>query len=62
MTAWPKIHHGCGAVFTEEQWKRLERIPDWRFDDGVVLEQRNCVCGSTLAIEVDDDTKDEAAQ
>lgn len=37
----------CGHAYTAQQWAELELVGDV---DGV-LEQRNCVCGSTISRE-----------
>lgn len=49
----------CGRDFTPEQWGDLELVghqsqftEDGEIDQNVGLELRNCVCGSTLSVEV----------
>jgi hypothetical protein len=43
--------HACGASFTLEEWFALPYVGTTR-DDVVILEQRNCPCGSTLALPI----------
>lgn len=43
--------HGCGRSFTLEEWIALPYVGIHE-DDAVVLEMRNCPCGSTLGLEV----------
>jgi hypothetical protein len=42
---------GCGCEYTPEQWQALPYVGVMR-DDVEALELRNCVCGSTLAVEM----------
>lgn len=42
---------GCGLVHDHAAWSALPYVGDMH-DEDVVLELRNCRCGSTLAIEV----------
>lgn len=45
----------CHAVYIEQMWQTLElvgRIDD-RHEGGELLEQRNCVCGSTMTKELE---------
>ena len=40
---------GCGRLYELQEWEKLHYVGD--MDDTVeVLEMRNCVCGSTIAI------------
>lgn len=40
----------CGHAYTRETWGALDYAGEQPAEDGEVLELRNCVCGSTLAI------------
>jgi len=41
----------CGRVFTADEWGLLEYVGEI-VDDVESLELRNCICGSTLAVEL----------
>lgn len=45
----------CGRSFTEDEWLLLPFVGKSGTDDGdpdpIVIELRNCPCGSTIAIE-----------
>ena len=40
----------CGKVYDREHWEALPLVGPSRMDWGEVQELRNCVCGSTIAI------------
>jgi hypothetical protein len=45
-----KVDHNRLRELPEKEWNALERRKDWDFEDGEILEQRDCPrCGSTLA-------------
>jgi hypothetical protein len=47
---WPKVC-ACGSTYSARGWSSLELVGE--HDDGVdLLELRNCVCGSTLAVAI----------
>ena len=54
---WPKICRCCDTIYTRQGWGRLHRVGfmgHFRHRGSVyALELRDCVCGSTLAIEVE---------
>lgn len=52
MNAWPKIC-GCGVVHYPGVWTELSFVGFMDDCDGGRLELRNCVCRSTLAVEVE---------
>lgn len=41
----------CGRSYTKEAWEKLHRLPNWDFEDEI-LEVRNCVCGSTISVQI----------
>lgn len=44
----------CGRTYTRAELNRLERKPDYPSEDEsgrYILEQRDCACGNTLALE-----------
>lgn len=50
-----KVCTKCGNTFTKAQWERLPQIglqviPAWKDEPEEILDLRNDVCGSTLAI------------
>lgn len=48
----------CGETHTLEQWRKLPLRGVQTFSDGLdppKLEIRNCVCGSTRALEINND-------
>lgn len=50
-----KVCSKCGRTFTKEQWEQLPQIglqviPAWKDEPEEILDLRNDVCGSTLAI------------
>jgi hypothetical protein len=48
----------CGKVHNELSWKNLKHIGNQEgFDDIPSMELRNCPCGSTLAIPVNENLK-----
>jgi hypothetical protein len=47
------VRCACGAQFTLEQWGKLELAGVQDDEDAVMLEMRNCPCGSTRARTVD---------
>ncbi len=47
---------GCGRSYTLEQWRKLPWVGEWK-DEVETLELRNCVCKSTIAIEINKDGK-----
>jgi hypothetical protein len=47
---WPK-RCLCGAVYDEESWRALLHRGTV-VEEETTLELRNCVCGSTIAIEL----------
>lgn len=54
---FPKRCTCCGLLYTAEQWAALpfpNRSPDgvYRSEGVATLEMRDCVCGSTLAVEL----------
>ena len=44
---------GCGCRYDAGAWQALPLVGH-QVDDVACLEMRDCVCGSTLAVEVDD--------
>ena len=42
----------CRRDYTESTWSRLDRVGLMSDGEGGCLSLRNCVCGSTLAIEM----------
>lgn len=46
-------HCSCGRAHTREQWSALEYCGVMDLDGSQPLELRNCVCGSTRAIEIE---------
>lgn len=42
----------CGAIHTEVEWSCLRLVGLQDDGDGGWLEMRNCVCNSTIAIQV----------
>ena len=51
----------CGRAHTSEEWLKLPLVGLQRFPWGEVLELRNCVCGSTRAVEVQEPVIDACA-
>lgn len=48
-------HCDCGAGYTKECWADLPYLGRLQaFGDMAAIELRNCVCGSTIAVKVDD--------
>jgi hypothetical protein len=47
------VRCACGLQFTLEQWSKLDLAGVQDDEDGVMLEMRNCPCGSTRARTVD---------
>jgi hypothetical protein len=43
---------GCGRCFTRAQWRELQYVGA-QADDVETLELRNCPCGSTIAVVVE---------
>jgi hypothetical protein len=43
---------GCGRCFTRAQWRELQYVGA-QVDDIETLELRNCPCGSTIAVVVE---------
>ena len=55
MTIHPRtvVHCGCGAQYTIGQWHRLAFVGLTDAEDPeMILELRNCTCGSTKALEL----------
>ena len=48
---FPRTCTCCGATYTREQWDALPAKPLWRIE-GLVLEQRDCPCTNTMAMEI----------
>lgn len=46
------VRCACGAAWTTKQWAELELV-GIQDDEGVMIEMRNCPCGSTRARNVD---------
>lgn len=44
----------CGKTYTREQWAKLKLV-----GHGQGLEYRNCTCGSTIAIEIEEQKGEE---
>jgi len=42
----------CGRRYSDEDWKKLELVGLQDGGDDDVLELRNCVCNSTIAVEL----------
>lgn len=42
----------CGVGHTAVSWRGLRLVGIWDLGDGERAEMRNCVCGSTLCIEL----------
>lgn len=62
MSQWPKQCGCCPRSYTPETWILLPLVGAKAFDVGEpVLEYRNCVCGSTLAIELPANDVDQEA-
>lgn len=40
----------CGTNYDSHGWKSLPSLPDWHIES-LILELRNCACGSTIAVE-----------
>lgn len=62
MTAPAFKRCGCGRAFTGAEWLALEYVG--RMDDcaGGYLALRNCVCGSTISVDADDEAHEAAGQ
>jgi hypothetical protein len=56
---WPK-RCACGAVYSREKWMELPLVGRLNAAENDHLEIRNCVCGSSLAVEIDDVDHDQA--
>ena len=39
---------GCGREYTKAGWEALPDPKPWPFEDGELLEQRPCPCGSHI--------------
>ena len=50
-TVFPKVC-SCGRKYTVKQWNRLPGGELWKMDWGEILEQRHCVCGSTMTVQI----------
>ncbi len=51
----------CGQSFTRANWQTLKLIGH-QVDEDEDLEMRDCLCGSTLAVVVEDFARDEAEE
>lgn len=45
---------GCGRKHTRAEWNALEHLPNWDMGEGEVHEVRNCHCGSTLLVQIEE--------
>ena len=52
LPLWPKACR-CGASWSGEEWKTLVLVGYADGGEDGELELRNCVCGSTLAVQRD---------
>ena len=44
---------GCGLIYTEADWNEILTLKGVYKDEECTLEMRNCLCGSTLAVELE---------
>lgn len=42
----------CGRTYTKEEWEQLPNRQLWELSWGEVLELRDCVCRSTMSIQL----------
>jgi hypothetical protein len=55
---WPK-RCACGAQYSRAEWTKLALVGRLTAADNDRLEIRNCVCGSSIAVEIADLDEDE---
>lgn len=52
--SWPKSCR-CGAVHTAAEWAQLPDRAIWDLrPDGDLLEQRSCICGSSICVTLEE--------
>ena len=54
--SWPKRCNKCGRSFSAAEWAQLpdRAIWDMRADGGDLLEQRSCVCTSSICVTLEE--------